>query len=111
MLQDNLRLLSYDAVVAFTMHKHFSLPEDIKSFRSWIYIFSDFHEKAVSNGDTEDIRLYRNYWQLFKIAKSKSTIKSVVCDGTGTIIFTLSFKSKSSFNFFTNKIDYLTRNH
>ena len=107
MIQDNLRLISYDATVSFTIHQHFTLPDDIHNVRDWIHIFSFLAQNADS---PELIKTYKAYWHLFKIVHSKGRIKSLVSDGKGNLIFTISFKTKSNFNFFTNKIGYLTDN-
>ena len=107
MIQDNLRLISYDAVVSFTVHEHFTLPDDIHNTRDWIHIFSFLAQNAES---PELIKTYKAYWHLFKIVNSKARIKSLVSDGKGNLIFTLSFKTKTGFNFFTNKVGYLTNN-
>ena len=118
MIQDNLRLISYDAVVSFTVHEHFTLPDDIHNTRDWIHIFSFLAQNAES---PELIKTYKAYWHLFKIVNSialefvvfvnsKPIIKSLVSDGKGNLIFTLSFKTKTGFNFFTNKVGYLTNN-
>ena len=104
MIKDNLRLISYDAVVSFTIHQHFTLPEDIHNTRDWIHIFSFLAQNATS---PELIKTYKAYWHLFKIVNSKAIIKSLESDGKGNLIFTLSFKTKSGFNFFVNKIGYL----
>ena len=105
MIKDNLRLISYDAVVCFTVHEHFTLPEDIHNTRDWIHIFAFLAKNAET---PELIKTYKAYWHLFKIVNNKAIIKSLVSDGKGNLIFTLSFKTKSGFNFFTNKIGYLT---
>lgn len=105
MIKDNLRLISYDAVVCFTIHQHFTLPEDIRCTRDWIHIFAKLAEDAENS---ELIKTYKAYWHLFKIANNKATIKSLVSDGRGNLQFTLSFKTRSGFNFFVNKVGYLT---
>ena len=107
MIKDNLRLISYDAVVSFAIHRHIVLPDDFRCIREWIHIFAKLAETAES---TELIKTYKTYWHLFKIANSKATIKSVVNDGHGNLIFTLSFKKISNFNFFVNRIGHLTDN-
>lgn len=105
MIKDNLRLISYDAVVCFTVHERFTLPDDIHNTRDWIHIFAFLAQNATN---AELIKTYKAYWHLFKIANNKATIKSLVSDGNGNLIFTLSFKSRSGFNFFVNKVGYLT---
>lgn len=107
MIKDNLRIDSLDASLALRIPENFVYPEGDKNITSWIALFSELSKNTT---DVDMLRTYNAYWKLFKIARSKSKLKSIKTLDNGEIIFTFKFRNLTNYSFFVKQVGHFTDN-